>query len=289
MKRMKIIDFHTHIGGVKSWYKNLKGTIIVSEKDLLSYMKDRGIEKAVVLPVPRFDGVMGQFIYSSERILRICRFYEELMPFCCFAPQSSMDEDKLNRLIEDYVSKGVLGYGEHKVKLPIDHPWSLEIYKICGEMRLPVLIHVDNDHNYGFEKAFPEMAAKYSKTEFVTHGPGWWRHISANPSSGTYPKGSVKPNGLVDKILSENENVYADISATSGFNALNRDKEYAKFFLEKHRDKILFETDFPGIDFRGGQYGVNGLHLSLLESLGLKDQTLERIVFKNAEKLLKIA
>lgn len=289
MKSVKIIDFHTHIGGVKSWYKNLKGIIVTSEKDLLSYMKDRGIEKAVVLPVPRFDTGIGQFIYSSERILRICRFYEELIPFYCFAPMSLMEDDKLDHLIENYVSKGALGYGEHKVKLPIDHPWSLKIYRICGEMGLPILIHVDNAHNYGFEKAFLEIAAKYSKTKFVMHGPGWWRHISSDPGLETYPKCSVKPPGLVDKILSNYENVYADISATSGFNALNRDKEYARFFLEKHRHKILFGTDFPGIDFRGGQYGVNGLHLSLLESLGLKDRTFECIIFRNAEKLLKIA
>jgi len=279
-----MIDFHTHIGGVKSWCKSLKGVIFVSEKDLLSYMADVGIEKSVVLPTPHFDAALGEYIHSSERVLRICRFHQELIPFCCLDPE---ENERLN-VLEDYVSKGAVGYGEHKVRLPIDHPGSLEIYEFCGEIGIPVLMHLDEAHNYGFERIFPKLAAKYSRTNFIMHGPGWWRHISADPGSELYPKGPVKPHGLVDKILLEYGNVYADISATSGLNALQRDKEYAKEFLERHRLKILLGTDFPCIDGYGKQYGVDKLHLSLLESLELSDVAFKDITSKNAERLLKI-
>jgi predicted TIM-barrel fold metal-dependent hydrolase len=282
-----MIDFHTHLGGVKSWHKNLKGLLFVSEKDLLSYMADVGIDKAVVLPTPYVNSELGEYIYSAERILRICRFREELLPFFCLDPLKIEEAEKLS-ILEDCISKGAVGYGEHKVRLPIDHPGSLKIYEACGELGLPILMHVDELHNYGFEKTFPELADKYSKTIFVMHGPGWWRHISADPGSEPYPKGRVQPHGLVDKLL-KNENVYADISATSGLNALQRDKEYAKKFLEKHRFKILYGTDFPCIDSEGGQYGVDRLHLDLLESLGLSEKTLRYITFRNAERLLRIS
>jgi len=279
-----MIDFHTHLGGVKSWCKRLKGIFYVSEGDLLSYMAETGIEKAVVLPTPHVDATLGEYVYQSERVLRICRFHRELIPFCCLDLEKNEDPD----VLEDYVSKGAVGYGEHKVRLPIDHPRSLEIYEACGKMGIPVLIHVDNDHNYGFEKSFPRIAAEYSETIFIVHGPGWWRHISADPGSDVYPKGPIKPHGLVSKLL-EYGNVYADISATSGLNALQRDKKYAVEFLEKYRLKILFGTDFPCIDNYGGQYGVDRLHLKLLESLRLKNETFKDITFKNAERILKIS
>jgi len=279
-----MIDFHTHIGGVKSWHKSLKGVIFVSEKDLLSYIADIGIERAVVLPTPHFDAELGEYIYPSRRVLRICRFHRELVPFCC------LDSEKTKKLdvLEDYVSKGAMGYGEHKVRLPIDHPESLEIYEACGEIGIPILMHIDDAHNYGFERVFPRLATEYSKTTFIMHGPGWWRHISADPGLEPYPKGPIKPHGLVNRLL-EYRNVYADISATSGLNALQRDKKYAKEFLERHRFKILYGTDFPCIDNYGGQYGVDRLHLDLLEALELKDKTFKNITFKNAERLLKIS
>ncbi len=278
-----MIDFHTHIGGVKSWHKGLKGVVFVSERDLLSYLADVGIERAVVLPTPHVDAELGEYIYPSMRVLRICRFHRELIPFCCLNPEETGKSD----LLEDYVSRGAAGYGEHKVRLPINHPGSLKIYEACGEIGIPILMHVDAAHNYGFERAFPKLAAEYSKTIFIMHGPGWWRHISADPGSEPYPKGPIKPHGLVNRILLEYGNVYADISATSGLNALQRDKNYAREFLERHRFKILYGTDFPCIDNRGGQYGVDRLHLKLLEALELKDRTFKSITHKNAERLLR--
>lgn len=279
-----IIDFHTHIGGVKSYHRNLRGLIFVTENDLLSYMAESNIRRAVVLPGFKFDVELGEYIQSTERVLRICRFHQELIPFCCV----DLNEPKKQLLIEDYISKGARGYGEHKVRLPINHEISQEIYEICGNLKIPILMHVDDSHNYLFEEAFQEIAYKYGKTVFIMHGPGWWKHISAEPSKEVYPTGPVKPGGLVDRILSTFENVYADISATSGFNALRRDLKYAREFLEKHGPKILFGTDFPCIDPYGGQFGPDELHLNLLKSLELNDKTFENITFRNAEKLLNL-
>jgi len=92
---------------------------------------------------------------------------------------------------------------------------------------------------------FIDIASKYSGAVFIMHGPGWWRHISNELGCEAYPRGMVKPGGLIERILDKFDNVYADISATSGYNALNRDKRYARIFLEKYCSKILFGTDFP--------------------------------------------
>ena len=57
-------------------------------------------------------------------------------------------------------------------------------------------------------------------------------------------------------------------------NALERDLAHAKEFLEKHRFKIVYGTDFPCIDSLGGQFGVDRMHLRFLEGLGLEGKYL---------------
>lgn len=279
-----IIDIHTHLGGVKSWYKGLKGTIFSNLSDLRSYMSDIGIDKAVILPTPSVDRMLGEYLYSYDMIRNIHRIYRDLIVFCYIDPWNP----KLEYLIDEYVSRGALGFGEYKVKLPIDHPYSLRLYELCGDYGIPILLHIDDQHNYGVESVFLDIASKYSRTIFIMHGPGWWRHISGRPGCEAYPKGSIEPGGLIEKILDRFDNVYADISATSGYNALSRDKGYARIFLEKYGSKILFGTDFPCIDIYGGQYGVDRLHLELLESLDLSDRVMRNILYRNAERVLKL-
>ncbi|MCS7113760.1 MAG: amidohydrolase family protein [Candidatus Bathyarchaeota archaeon] len=77
------------------------------------------------------------------------------------------------------------------------------------------------------------------------------------------------------------------MSATSGYNALDRNRSYARIFLEKCNSRILFGTDFPCIDMYGGQYGVDRLHLNLIESLELDDRVMKNILYRNAERILK--
>ncbi|MEM4461990.1 MAG: hypothetical protein QW695_03875 [Candidatus Bathyarchaeia archaeon] len=112
--------------------------------------------------------------------------------------------------------KGAIGFGEYKVKLLINHKYSLRLYKLCEEYGIPILLHIDNQHNYGIESVFIDIVSKYSVTVFMMHGPGWWRHISSKPGCEAYPRGMVKPGGLIERIIDKFDNVYADISTTSG-------------------------------------------------------------------------
>ena len=88
--------------------------------------------------------------------------------------------------------------------------------------------------------------------------------------------------------MKEYSNAYADISASSGYNALNRDRKFAKTFLEENADKILLGTGFPCLNGEGGQYGPNKLHLKLLQSLELDKKVYRKITYENALKILKL-
>ncbi|MCX8161394.1 MAG: hypothetical protein N3E44_00145 [Candidatus Bathyarchaeota archaeon] len=186
-----IVDVHTHLGGVRSWYKGLKGIVFSSLDDLLSYMSDIGIGRAGILPTPSVERMLGEYLYSYDMICRIHRIYRELIVFCYIDPWNP----RMEYLLDEYISKGAIGFGEYKVKLPIDRLYSLELYRVCGDIDVPILLHIDDQHNYGVESKLQDVASKYSKTIFMMHGPGWWKHISSRPGCETYPKGRVKPGG----------------------------------------------------------------------------------------------
>ena len=59
-----------------------------------------------------------------------------------------------------------------------------------------------------------------------------------------YPRGPVKRGGRLTKLLDRFPNLYCDLSAESGLNALRRDPENARAFLTRYQDRLLFGRDF---------------------------------------------
>lgn len=279
-----IIDFHTHLGSIRSYSKFLKGVVTASKGDLLEYMSEVGVDYAVLLSTPEARPDLGESVYGSRAVLEACKGERRLIPFCSVIPTA---EDVLE-LVERFYEEGAVGFGEHKVRLRIDHPASKAIYRLCERLRMPILLHIDGEHNMGVEKLV-EIARENPNTIFIAHGPGWWREISANPPPDVdYPKGPVKPGGLAEVILKTASNVYADISATSGLNALSRDPGFSQRFLREFKDKLLFGTDFPCVSEWGDQYGPNRRHLMLLKKLEVGEEVYDAIVYRNAERILRL-
>jgi predicted TIM-barrel fold metal-dependent hydrolase len=65
------------------------------------------------------------------------------------------------------------------------------------------------------------------------------------------------------------------ISGTSGYNALNRDREQSRIFLQKHKRKVLYGTDNTRFPLQ-----------QLLKSLKLGKEVLENIMHRNATRVL---
>jgi len=279
-----IIDIHTHLGIVKSWSSYLRGHVKADLLDLLDYMDDVGISVAVLLPLPgRVEP--DSDIISSDEAIRVAKKYPgRIVPFCVIDPRVPRASEKIKK----YANMGCKGFGEYKVKMKISDPLSIKIYKTCFELGLPILIHMDKKFNPDIHE-FVKVLEEVPDAIFIMHGPGWWSHISGQvDESVDYPKGRVIPGGLVKEILKRYKNVYADISAYSGLNALERDPEHAKKFLEEFSDRILYGTDFPCIARLGNQYGPNREHLNFLLNQGISKQALERILYKNAVRLLDL-
>jgi hypothetical protein len=125
-----------------------------------------------------------------------------------------------------------------------------------------------------------------------------WSNISADVANESgYPTGRVRPGGLTDRLLADYPNIYGDLSANSGRNALARDSEFATGFLSRHRRKLMFGSDCPCRDGRGaGQVSTSPAlkdkciareALTLLKRLTPPD-LFETITWKNGTELLHI-
>jgi|TARA_Y100000310_G_C20463388_1_gene706419 predicted TIM-barrel fold metal-dependent hydrolase len=183
--------------------------------------------------------------------------------------------------------------GEWKFRLNIDDPCCIRLFKKAGELRCPVVLHLDvpwlsnskgemefQKNWYGGTIHNLESVLKFCpEVNFIGHGPGFWREISgdAEKSSHMYPSGLIKKEGVIHRLFRENENFYADLSAGSGLNAINRDRGHAKKFLEKFSDRLLFGRDYYGSKL-----------IEAINALELSDSTKQKILSVNALRLLAI-
>jgi predicted TIM-barrel fold metal-dependent hydrolase len=279
-----VVDFHTHIGEVKSFSPKLKGWVRAEVEDLLSYMRERGIERAVVLSLPPDSDPYAKVV-SNRQLLEAAEPHAgRLAPFCCPNPLNARAAPLFKRM----VGEGCRGLGELKVQLRIDDPRVVRLLKAAESLGVPALVHIEEgplfNYCYGVDK-LEDVLKLAPDLKLVVHGPGWWRHVSAEPGTEAYPKGPVKGEGLVHRLLRRYDNLYADISASSGLNALARDPEHARGFLEEFQDRVVFGTDFPCLS-EEGQFGTDGAHLRLIGGLQLPERAVRKILRENAEKLL---
>ncbi len=169
------------------------------------------------------------------------------------------------RLLRDALKGGAVSIGEMKFHLALDSSEMRRVYDIAAEMQVPVMMHIQTfphfegelPYNTGYPQ-FDKILRAYRRTNFIGHGDLFWAHISADvPADRGYPSGPVKPGGLTDRWLSDFPNLYADMSANSGNNALSRDPEFSKGFIPRHKDKLIFGSDCSCADGKGGGVSQN--------------------------------
>lgn len=207
-----------------------------------------------------------------------------------YAPDPRRPEaiDQLNAAVAIY---GVRVCGELKLRMMYDNWDALRMFRECAKLKLPVTVHIDYEFDTGAKyprpnwwygggiEAFERAVRACPETIFCGHAPGFWSHISGDGQHDKvgYPKGKVVPGGKLPEILRKYQNLYCDISAGSGCNALSRDPEFAKDFLLEFQDRILYARDY-----------FDNKHQEFLNGLGLPPETLAKIYSGNALKLVNL-
>ena len=206
-----------------------------------------------------------------------------------YAPDPRLP-DSIYRLEGAIDLYGVKVCGEIMLRMMYDNPDAIRMFQLCGVKGLPVIVEV----NYGIPSgdsypwpgywygggidAFGRTIDACPDTIFLGHGPGYWAHISGDELYRTqsYPVGDIVNGGKVVELMRRYPNLYSDLSAGSGINALRRNREFTKEFLLEFQDRCVYGRD---------QYD-NG-HQEFLDTLGLPQKVMNKIYAENAIKLIR--
>ena len=276
----KYVDVHVHLG--QPW--NERGPL--TPEMVLRWMDAHDVGQAWILslvsPEAWFYPITPQWILEQTAPYR-----DRLIPFCGVDPRSvNLGGYKgMLDILRRYVDAGARGFGEHKWGGAVDDPRNIDLFRACAEVNLPVLFHLDHRRNTD-EPGLPGLENVLRKVPdgiFIGHAQGWWASISGDvkPSElGGYPRSPVAPGGAIDRLMDTYPNIYGDLSAGSGANAIRRDVEFGRQFLIRRADRLLFGTDYLANNQAVPQF-------DLFESLDLPLDVQAKVFRENARNLLR--
>ena len=294
-----IIDIHTHCSPQKRWlsYDPVKKRHIewLTVQELIRRMNKEGIDKATVLPLESPESSIEK-VSSREVIEMSNKYNDKLIPFCNPDPRLNMGSKRdLEFILEEYKKMGCKGIGEITANIYFDDKKTLNLFSIAEQLDLPVLFHIGPKIGgyYGLvdDLGLPRLEKclkKFPDLIFIGHSQPFWAEISGDlkiEERNSYPKGKVVPGGRLIYLLKNYQNLYADLSANSGYNAISRDKEFGIKFLKEFQDKLLFGTD---LDQPGQEIPQLSYLRSLKEEKKISKNVFDKIMYQNAVRLLKI-
>jgi hypothetical protein len=273
------VDVHTHISEGFGTKESLRA------KSLLDWMDRSEIAQAVVMPLVSPEAwdhpVSTRFVLDETAAHR-----DRLIPFCAIDPRTLNlgGYEGFVDLLKRYRDAGAKGFGEHKPGVAIDDPRNMELFRACADAGLPVLFHLDNNRNWD-EPGLPGLAKVLEEIPngiFIGHAQGWWASISGDVTKTQlqqYPNTKVALGGALDALMDRFDNIYGDLSAGSGANAILRDIDFGREFVIRRADRLMFGTDYLAPGQQVPQF-------SLYKELDLPVTVQEKVFRGNARTLL---
>lgn len=288
------IDIHGHFMRSPGFPRN--GTPAFSTpKQLIERYDHLHIEKAVVLPVVNPECAYAS--QSNEEVIDVAEDTGRFIPFCNVDPRAlgNSPGSPLGDILKFYRDKGCKGIGEVCANLPFTDPLVQNLFKGAEESGLPLTFHISPSigGNYGLydDPGLPLLEIslqKFPKLKYFGHSQAFWAEIARLETPGErngYPRSPVKEEGIVPRLMRKYPNLYGDLSAGSGCNALKRDRNYAIKFLNEFQDRLMFGTDIcapdtptPLVDFL----------LELKSSGDISELVFNKVARENAIRILNL-
>jgi len=291
-----LIDIHVHT--CKERHPKLtrpNGSHYPTPARTIEMMDAHRIDKAAVMTTlsPEWRYTMG----TPEETLEICAMYpDRLIPFCNFDPRYLTNSPSANfrPLLGAYKELGCKGVGEYIPNLPFDDPLNLNFFGQVEEAGLPLTFHVGPQAGgcYGCidELGLPRLETvlrTFPDLVLLAHSQLFWAEISADVTDaqrGGYPRGPVTP-GRVVELLRAYPNLYGDLSAGSGLNAISRDPEFGYQFLEEFQDRLCFGTDLANDP---QELPIVSYFRTLPAEKLLSPEAFDKITWRNANRVLSL-
>ena len=256
----KKIDIHTHLSGCAEK---------MAAERRLKLNGELGVERSVILPSAAYIGITKQpfaaAVMGNAAAYRTCLRYPAAFSwFCNVCPDKTQ---RTRRMLLRYKEQGARGVGEFASQIPFDNPVMEQLLAWCEELELPFLFHMSPQENWSYgvvdRPGLPLLEKelrKFPKLRFIGHSKVFWYELSQSPSfpspqlRSSCPAGKVRPGRLAE-LFHTYPNLYGDLSAKGGSNALMRDEEYGLLFLREFQERLLFGTDIlddDGVSALGG-------------------------------------
>ena len=274
---MRILDFHTHpwlpallAQGTRTFIERISpavrahGDLLGDPAYAAELLRQQGIRHAVLLAehCPATSGNV-----RTDTVLELARASDGFfLPFASVDPNS--DEDAA-RMLERYIEQGARGlklYPSYQFYYPNDarvYP----LYELCERHRLPVLMHIGSSVIPGTRMKYcdpihlDDVAVDFPGLNLVmAHGGrGFW-----------YDKCAF--------LAAHHANVYIDVT---GLVPARLREHFPR--LDRLADKVVFGSDWPALPKSPGE------NAAAIAALGLEADALDRILYRNAARLLRVA
>ncbi|NOZ19723.1 MAG: hypothetical protein GXP25_01405, partial [Planctomycetes bacterium] len=238
---MPVIDIHEHLVLRPGFIHPQRGETVTTAEELVEVMDREGIDRMVALPATSPETF--PFVQSNEEVFEACDNHPgRFIKFCNVDPRLDMNSLKYDfePILSHYKSLGAKGLGELTVNLKWDDPRVQNLLRGCEQVGFPVTFHMARQefNTYGLitEPGMPELERvmqTFPDLKLFGHSPAFWSEISNDEEAavGGYPKEKVTPGGRLPELLRKYPNLYGDLSAGSGSNALARDPEHGYEFV----------------------------------------------------------
>ena len=248
------IDIHAHTRLFPTIPRPESHDTYATTEELFRGYDEVGIERAVMLPRAHVECATG--LQSNEESLHLAKSTNgRFIPFCNADPRmmSNSGSAPFDYFFKYYRDLGCKGIGEMCSNLPLLDPLMQNMFKGAEASGLPLTFHMSPfvGYNYGVvdDAGLPGLEAclqRFPKLRFFGHSQTFWAEITVPKNLAErvgYPKGAIEEEGAVPRLMRKYPNLYGDLSAGSGYNALARDRKYAARFLTEFQDRLFFGTD----------------------------------------------
>jgi predicted TIM-barrel fold metal-dependent hydrolase len=271
---VQIIDFHIHIGLKEHWhgwvhdfqkasdsefYKRYDE--LIDPKNFARYLEDNHIAKAVILPdlCPITTGNV-----PNEYVLEFCRGKDIFVPFCTVNPSLTTHPGLEAKKFIMEGAKGIKLYPSYNHFFP-NEKRMYPLYERAQEERLPVLVHTGSSVFKGSKIKFADpLYLDEVATDFpdlillMAHGGrGLW-YDRAFFLSRIHTNLFVEISGLPPKKLLD---YFPD--------------------MENSIDKFVYGSDWPAVQ-------TITSNSEAIEKLPLQEESIKKILYGNAAKLLRL-
>jgi hypothetical protein len=258
---IKFIDPHVHAMSVTP----------LGLRAVATWMEQRNVERCIVSPL-NHKGSRPKTEEERATMLENFRPYKGRIDRMTIIDAGEVETvDAAVTILKREMADGAIAFGEHYgVGLMFDDPKNLLLYEACEKVGLPVMFHIDQNKNMvepGMARV-DRVLKMFPKCNLVAHAY-WWRQLG---------------NGTCDRQLQEHPNLYADMSGHVVISVLDRDRKYAREFLIRNQDKILWATDEGWWSFADEKKQMNK-HYTFLEELDLPAEVRRKIYRGNAERV----